>query len=82
MNIIKRTCATCVAFNPLATGEEVVCGNLTFFTVDRGTPHAVNPTRQTGALFTRRTLKTRLKILLWLGSGMAWTLNRDSGPYK
>ena len=42
MNIIKRTCATCVAFNPSATGDEVVCGNLTFFTVDRGTPHAVN----------------------------------------
>ena len=42
MNIIKRTCATCVAFNSSATGEEVVCGNLTFFTVDRGTPHAVN----------------------------------------
>ena len=42
MNIIKRTCATCVAFNPSATGEEVVCGNLIFFTVGRGTPHAVN----------------------------------------
>ena len=41
MNIIKRTCATCAAFNPSATSEEVVCGNLTFFTVDR-TPHAVN----------------------------------------
>ena len=42
MNITKRTCATCVAFNPSATGEEVVCGNLTFFTEYRGTPHAVN----------------------------------------
>ena len=47
MNITKRTCATCAAFNPSATGEEVVCGNLTFFTVDRGTPHAVN--REPGA---------------------------------
>ena len=42
MNITKRTCATCAAFNPSATGDEVVCGNLTFFTVDKGMPHAVN----------------------------------------
>lgn len=28
MNIIKRTCATCVAFNPLAAEDKVVCGNL------------------------------------------------------
>ena len=41
MNIIKRTCATCVAFNPSATGEEVVCGNLTFITEHHGTPQAV-----------------------------------------
>ena len=33
MNIIKRTCATCVAFNPSATGDEVVCGNLVYFTI-------------------------------------------------
>ena len=42
MNIIKRTCATCAAFNPSATGEEEVCGNLTFFTDHHGTPQAVN----------------------------------------
>jgi hypothetical protein len=28
MTAIKRTCATCVAFNPSATEDEVVCGNL------------------------------------------------------
>ena len=42
MNIIKRTCASCVTFNPSANGEEVVCGNLTFFTEHRGTPQAVS----------------------------------------
>lgn len=33
MNIIKRTCATCAAFNPSATDDEEVCRNLTFFTI-------------------------------------------------
>ena len=33
MNIIKRTCSTCCAFNPSATDDEEPCGNLTFFTV-------------------------------------------------
>ena len=33
MNIIKRTCATCAAFNPKATGDEEPCANLTSFTV-------------------------------------------------
>lgn len=33
MNIIKRTCATCAAFNPSATEDEEPCGNLTFFTI-------------------------------------------------
>ena len=33
MNIIKRTCATCAAFNPSATDDEEVCANLTFFTI-------------------------------------------------
>jgi hypothetical protein len=33
MNIIKRTCATCCAFNPSATDDEEVCTNLTFFTI-------------------------------------------------
>lgn len=33
MNIIKRTCATCTAFNPSATDDEEPCGNLTFFTI-------------------------------------------------
>jgi len=33
MNITKRTCATCAAFNPSATDEEEVCGNLTSFTI-------------------------------------------------
>lgn len=51
MNIIKRTCATCAAFNPSATGDEEVCGNLTvnlykaeigFITENHGTPQAVN----------------------------------------
>ena len=42
MNIVKRTCATCAAFNPSATDDEEVCGNLTFFTEYRGTPQAVS----------------------------------------
>jgi len=42
MNSIKRTCATCVAFNPSATEDEDACGNLTFFTEHHGTPQAVN----------------------------------------
>lgn len=42
MNIIKRTCATCAAFNPSVTGEEVACGNLTFFTDDYGTPQELS----------------------------------------
>ena len=42
MNITKRTCATCAAFNPLATGEEVVCGNLVSIIIDHGTPQAVS----------------------------------------
>ncbi|CAN5533039.1 hypothetical protein BH10PSE16_BH10PSE16_33010 [soil metagenome] len=33
MNIIKRTCATCAAFNPSATQDEEPCGNLVFFTI-------------------------------------------------
>ena len=33
MNITKRTCANCAAFNPSATEDEEVCGNLTFFTI-------------------------------------------------
>ena len=33
MTIIKRTCATCAAFNPSATDDDEVCGNLTFFTL-------------------------------------------------
>ena len=33
MNIIKRTCATFVAFNPTATDDEEPCANLTFFTI-------------------------------------------------
>lgn len=42
MNIIKRTCSTCAAFNPSATGEEDVCGNLVSFTEHHGTPQAVS----------------------------------------
>ena len=42
MNIIKRTCATCAAFNPSATTDEEPCGNLVFFTEHHGTPQAVN----------------------------------------
>ncbi len=38
MNIIKRTCATCAAFNPSATDDELVCGNLVSFTERHGTP--------------------------------------------
>ena len=33
MNIIKRTCSTCAAFNPSATEDEEPCGNLVFFTI-------------------------------------------------
>ena len=33
MNIIKRTCSTCAAFNPSATHDEELCGNLVFFTI-------------------------------------------------
>lgn len=47
MNIIERTCATCAAFNPSATGEEEVCGNLVFFTEHHGTPQALS--REPGA---------------------------------
>ena len=42
MSIIKRTCATCAAFNPSATDDEESCGNLVFFTEHHGTPQAVN----------------------------------------
>lgn len=42
MNSIKRTCATCAAFNPSATEDGDACGNLTFFTEHHGTPQAVN----------------------------------------
>lgn len=42
MNIIKRTCATCAAFNPSATDDEEVCGNLSFFTEHHGTPQAMS----------------------------------------
>ncbi|MDO8772167.1 MAG: hypothetical protein Q7K57_26390 [Burkholderiaceae bacterium] len=38
MNSIKRTCATCAAFNPSATEDGDACGNLTFFTEQHGTP--------------------------------------------
>lgn len=33
MNIIKRTCATCASFNPSATDDEEVCGNLVSITI-------------------------------------------------
>ena len=33
MNIIKRTCATCAAFDPSATEDEEPCANLVFFTI-------------------------------------------------
>lgn len=42
MNIIKRTCATCCAFNPSATDDEEVCENLTFITEHHGTPQTLN----------------------------------------
>ena len=38
MTIIKRTCATCCAFNPTAMEEEEACENLTFFTEHHGAP--------------------------------------------
>ena len=48
MNSIKRTCATCAAFNPSATEDGDACGNLTFFTEQHGTPqewhHEPGPT--------------------------------------
>lgn len=42
MNIIKRTCANCAAFNPSATDDEVVCGNLVYFTEHHGTLQALS----------------------------------------
>ena len=39
MNITQRTCATCASFNPSATGEEEVCGNLVFFTIHHVDAH-------------------------------------------
>lgn len=42
MNSIKRTCATCAAFNPSATDNEEVCGNLVYFTEHHGTPQAMH----------------------------------------
>ena len=42
MNIIKRTCATCAAFNPSATDNEEVCGNLVYFTEHHETPQAMH----------------------------------------
>jgi len=42
MTLIKRTCATCCAFNPSAMEDEEACENLTFFTECYETPQAVN----------------------------------------
>ena len=42
MNIIKRTCATCVAFYRSATGGEVVCETLASIIIHPGTPQAVS----------------------------------------
>ncbi|WP_029524136.1 hypothetical protein [Polaromonas glacialis] len=41
MNIIKRTCATCCAFNPAPHGDDPACLNLTFITEHHGTQQAV-----------------------------------------
>ena len=41
MNIIKRTCATCAAFNPALEGDDPACLNLTFTTENHGTPQAL-----------------------------------------
>ena len=47
MTIIKRTCATCCAFNPTPEGDDLACLNLSFFTDHYGTPQAVD--REPGA---------------------------------
>jgi hypothetical protein len=46
VNIIKRTCATCAAFNPSPTGDGPTCWNLVSFTEQLGTAQAL--TRQPG----------------------------------
>ena len=46
MNITKRTCTTCTAFNPAPTGEEPTCWNLVSFIERANTPQAV--TREPG----------------------------------
>ena len=33
MTAIKRTCATCVAFNPKHADDEPICGNLVHITI-------------------------------------------------
>jgi hypothetical protein len=40
MNILKRTCSNCTAFNSNPTGEDPTCWNLVSFTVNFGTPLA------------------------------------------
>ena len=42
MNVIKRTCATCAAFNPAPEEDDPACLNLTFITENHGTPQAVS----------------------------------------
>lgn len=42
MNIIKRTCATCAAFNPAPEGDEPACWNLISFHARPGTPQALS----------------------------------------
>lgn len=40
MNISKRICSNCTAFNSSPTGEDPTCWNLVSFTVNFGTPLA------------------------------------------
>jgi hypothetical protein len=47
VNIIKRACANCAAFNPSPTGDEPTCWNLVSFTEQPGTVQAL--TRQPGS---------------------------------
>lgn len=42
MNIIKRTCATCCAFNPAPESDEPACFNLVSFHARPGTPPALS----------------------------------------
>jgi len=39
MTIKQRTCATCAAFNPTATGDDPTCGNLVYLRIHHVDEH-------------------------------------------